>query len=119
MDMLTTIARQLLLFAHILAFASAVCASVGAVSSVTWLFASFFGAARLIAPMMTYTGFLSLYGLSLAAGLAVSLTFVRPHLERLMLPRPAPEEKFEEALPSALGSAISQLPYPKSRHVQT
>jgi hypothetical protein len=71
-------------------FASAVCSVVGMVSSVTWLFASFVGVARLIAPAMGYTGFLSLYGLSLAVGLVVSLAFVRPHIQRLMLPWPAP-----------------------------
>ena len=90
-------------------FASAVCAIVGAVSSVTWLFASFVGVARLIAPAMTYGGFLGLYGLSLAAGLVVSLVFVRPHLERLMLPRPAPEEEVEDALLSTFGPATSLL----------
>lgn len=90
-------------------FASAVCAVVGAVSSVTWLFASFVGVARLIAPAMTYTGFLTLYGLSLAAGLAVSLAFVRPHIERLMLPRPEPEAEVEEALLSTFGPATSLL----------
>ena len=68
--------------------ASAVCACVGAVSSVTWLFASFLGVARLIAPSITYSGFLVLYGLSLAAAIAVALVFVRPQLERLMLLRP-------------------------------
>ena len=90
-------------------FASSVCAVVGSVSSVTWLFASFVGVARLIAPAMTYTGFLTLYGLSLAAGLVVSLAFVRPHIERLMLPRPEPEAEVEEALLSTFGPATSLL----------
>ena len=90
-------------------FASAVCAIVGAVSSVTWVYASFVGVARLIAPAMTYTGFLTLYGLSLAAGLVVSLAFVRPHIERLMLPRPEPEAEVEEALLSTFGPATSLL----------
>lgn len=90
-------------------FASAVCAAVGAVSSVTWFYASFVGVARLIAPAMTYTGFLTLYGLSLGAGLVVSLAFVRPHIERLMLPRPEPETEVEEALLSTFGPATSLL----------
>ena len=53
--------------------------------------------------------FRSLYGLSLAAGLVVSLAFVRPHLERLMLPRLAPEAEVEEALLSTFGPATSLL----------
>lgn len=65
-----------------------VCACVGAISSVTWLFASFLGVARLIAPSMTYGGFLGLYGLSLVVGVVVALMFVRPQIERLMLARP-------------------------------
>jgi len=70
--------------------ASVVCSTVGMVSSVTWLFASFVGMARLIAPAMSYRDFLGLYGLSLAAGLIVSLVFVRPRIQRLLLPWPAP-----------------------------
>jgi hypothetical protein len=91
-------------------FASAACAVVGAVSSVTWLFASFVGVARLIAPAMTYGGFLGLYGLSLAAGLVVSLAFVRPHIERLMLPRPERwRQRSKRRLLSTFGPATSLL----------
>jgi hypothetical protein len=73
-----------------LAVCAGVCACVGAISSVTWLFASFLGVARLIAPSMTYSGFLGLYGLSLVVGVVVALMVVRPQIERLMLVRPKP-----------------------------
>ena len=60
------------------------CAALGAISSVTWLYASFVGVARLIAPAMSYTGFLALYVVGLVAGLVVAMVFVRPHVERLL-----------------------------------
>lgn len=60
------------------------CSVLGAISSVTWMFASFVGVARLIAPAMTYKGFLSLYGISVLAGLVVALVVVRPYVERLI-----------------------------------
>jgi hypothetical protein len=70
------------------------------------VFAAFVGASRLIAPAMTYNGFLTLYGLSLAGGLAVAMGFVWPHLVRLMR---AANAEIEEALFSAFGPPTSLL----------
>lgn len=65
-------------------FAAVFCSVLGAVSSVSWVFASFVGVSRLVAPMMNYSNFLGLYGLALVVGLFVALVFVRPRLERMI-----------------------------------
>ncbi|WP_073955646.1 hypothetical protein [Thalassospira sp. TSL5-1] len=59
-----------------------VCSVSGAVSSVSWLFASLFGVARKVAPFMTYQNFMSVYLICLAGGLAIALTFARPFIRR-------------------------------------
>jgi len=64
--------------------AATLCAVLGAVSSVSWLLASFMGASRLIAPWMSLGGFLALYVAGLCMGLLVALTLVRPRVERLL-----------------------------------
>lgn len=64
--------------------AAAVCAALGAVSSVSWIYAAFIGTARLIAPLMDLEKFLSLYALALGAGLLVALVVVRPMLRHLI-----------------------------------
>ncbi len=69
--------------------AAQVCAALGAVSTVSWLYASFLGAARLIAPAMSYGGFLALYAAVIAVGLAVGLGLVRQRVERLLARSPA------------------------------
>jgi hypothetical protein len=35
---------------------------LGAISTVSWLYASFIGVSRLIAPLMSFTKFIALYG---------------------------------------------------------
>nr|WP_315463458.1 hypothetical protein [uncultured Rhodoferax sp.] len=67
-------------------FASLVCVIVGTVSSVSWVFASFVGVARLIAPAMSYIHFLTLYLVSLSIGMVVGLSFVRLRIRGLMVP---------------------------------
>jgi hypothetical protein len=64
--------------------AATVCAVLGAISTVTWLMASFIGVARLIAPAMNYTGFMVLYAVGLTLGLTVALVWVRPQLQQRM-----------------------------------
>ena len=65
--------------------AATLCAVLGAVSSVSWLLASFVGASRLIAPWMSLGGFLVLYFAGLAVGLLIALVLVRPRIERMLL----------------------------------
>lgn len=60
------------------------CALLGAVSTVSWLFASFVGSARFIAPWMNYPAYMLLYALALGLGLAVSVTWVLPRLRRML-----------------------------------
>lgn len=64
--------------------AATVCAVLGAISTVSWLFASFVGVARLIAPALSYHGFMLLYLLSLLIGLGIALGWVRARLERVL-----------------------------------
>ncbi len=52
---------------------AALCAVLGGVSSASWLFASFVGTARIIAPAMTYGRFMSLYTVLLIAAVALAL----------------------------------------------
>ncbi|WP_339776648.1 hypothetical protein [uncultured Thalassospira sp.] len=59
-----------------------VCSASGAISSVSWLFASLFGVARKVAPFMSYQNFMLVYLLCLAGGLAIALTFARPFIRR-------------------------------------
>jgi hypothetical protein len=58
---------------------------LGAISTASWLFASFVGASRLIAPSMRLGDFLALYALVLVIAIGGGLLFVRRHVERLML----------------------------------
>jgi hypothetical protein len=53
---------------------------VGAVSTTSWLYASFVGVSRVIAPLLSLADYLLLYGAALAAALVLALTCVRPRL---------------------------------------
>jgi hypothetical protein len=57
---------------------------LGAISTASWLYATFLGVARLIAPSMSFTAFIALYGVALTVGIAVALVYVRPRVERLL-----------------------------------
>lgn len=59
-----------------------VCSVLGAVSTVSWLYAAFVGVARLIAAKMTLVDFLTLYGMGLIIGLGVAVLVVTPLLQR-------------------------------------
>ena len=58
---------------------------LGAISTASWLFASFVGASRMIAASMRLGDFLVLYALVLALAMVVALIFVRRRVERLMV----------------------------------
>lgn len=68
---------------HRAAFLPAV---LGAVSATTWTFAAFVGVGKAVAPALGYSGFMALYAASVAVGVWVSLTYVRPRLAAQMLP---------------------------------
>lgn len=61
---------------------------LGAFSTASWLYASFIGASRLIAPSMSLAGYMALYGVLLVGAIACALVFVRPMVARLL---PAPQ----------------------------
>lgn len=52
-------------------------AVLGAISTASWLFASFVGVSRVIAPSLTFSDFMALYGASLGAAIAIAVLFVR------------------------------------------
>ena len=58
---------------------------LGAISTASWLYASFIGVSRSMAPMMTFTDYMALYGMSLILAIVIALTFVRPRVERLLM----------------------------------
>ena len=53
---------------------------IGAFSTASWLYASFVGVSRVLAPVLSLADYLLLYGAALAAALAVALAYVRPRL---------------------------------------
>ena len=57
-------------------------AILGAVSATSWGYAMFLGVAKAWTPILGASGFLMLYALGLAFGIAVSLRWVRPMLMR-------------------------------------
>jgi hypothetical protein len=61
---------------------------LGAISTASWLCASFIGASRLIAPSMSFEDFMWLYGVLLIGAVACALVFVRPHVARLLVAAP-------------------------------
>lgn len=63
---------------------------LGAVSTASWLYASFIGVSRSIAPFMSFSNFIALYGVLLAAAIAVGLVFVLPRVQRALVVRPVP-----------------------------
>lgn len=53
---------------------------LGATSTASWLFASFVGVSRVLAPLLDLREYLLLYAAALALALAVTALAVRPHL---------------------------------------
>ncbi|WP_124949602.1 hypothetical protein [Sulfuriferula thiophila] len=53
---------------------------LGAISVVTWLYATFLGLAKPVAPLLGYAGFMALYLALLAAGIATSILLMKPRL---------------------------------------
>ena len=99
---------------------AAVASILGSISTVSWLYAAFVGAARLIAPKMTMDIFLGIYAVMLMGGISVAVLFMRQRVER-MITAPAgdtvlaPEEneaaafKAIELAMTAVGQAQSRL----------
>ena len=58
---------------------------LGAVSTASWLYASFIGAARVIAPSMSFKNFMAGYVALLVLAIIVGLVFVRPRVSRMVI----------------------------------
>ena len=71
-------------------YSAVVSCVVGAVSTVSWLYASFVGVARLIAPKLSLIEFVGLYAILLAGGLAFALLILRRRMECLIANDPPP-----------------------------
>lgn len=57
---------------------------LGAISTASWLYASFVGVSRHVSPVMSFADFMALYGALLAGAITIALVFVRPRLARLL-----------------------------------
>lgn len=64
--------------------AATIAATLGAVSMTSWLYASFLGASRIVAPYFSLSDFVILYLLGLVVALAVAIFVVRGRLLRLL-----------------------------------
>lgn len=64
-------------------------ALLGAISAVSWGFATFLGISRDIAKALSFGGLMLAYGLSLAAGACAALLLIAPIIRRKMLDRAA------------------------------
>jgi hypothetical protein len=62
-----------------------IAAILGAVSTTSWLYASFVGAARLVAPYFSLFGFVISYLLVLAIAVLLAILVVRNRLKRLLI----------------------------------
>jgi len=68
-------------------YSALLCSIFGAISGVSWLFASFIGAARILALQLSYADFIGAYLFSLVFAFFVAIIFVRPHLQQLLTER--------------------------------
>lgn len=58
---------------------------LGAISTASWLYASFIGVARVIAPSMSLRDFMAWYAALLMLAVTVGLVFVRPRVSRMVV----------------------------------
>lgn len=79
-----------------------ICSVLGAVSTVSWLYAGFLGVGRIIAATMTLGGFLALYGLGLVAGIGIAVLVVAPLLQRRAAAQSVPLVPMDDATKWAL-----------------
>jgi len=64
--------------------AATIASILGSVSTTSWLYASFIGVARIIAPHFSLYEFVALYVLSVMVGISVAIVLVRDRLERML-----------------------------------
>lgn len=64
---------------------SSLIAITGAVSAVSWFYAAFVGASRVVLPIMSFSGYISLYIFLLVIGIIVALFMVRPTIKNYLI----------------------------------
>jgi hypothetical protein len=57
---------------------------LGAISTSSWLYASFIGVSRSIEPTMSFGAYMALYATLLCGAIIVAIVFVRPRVERML-----------------------------------
>jgi hypothetical protein len=63
---------------------AALASVLGAISTGSWLYASFVGVSRVIAPEMTLVLYLGIYGFVVSGGVGIALVLVRPHVRQML-----------------------------------
>ncbi len=58
--------------------------ALGAVSSVSWVYAAFLGIAKPLTDPLGYAGFITAYAVLLAGAVTVAVVFIAPHAELLL-----------------------------------
>nr|WP_315194236.1 hypothetical protein [uncultured Aquabacterium sp.] len=89
---------------------AAICAVLGGISTATWIFASFVGSARIIAPFMSLQGFMLLYAAALLVAIPSALAIAQPRLARMMAGHePKPEPTVQQQIHTALRSCVGPV----------
>ena len=65
--------------------AATLAALLGAISSVSWVFASLVGSARVVAPILNYQDYMVMYFICLIIAILVGYTVIRPRANQLFL----------------------------------
>jgi hypothetical protein len=87
---------------------SATIASVlGAISTTSWIYASFVGAARYVAPQLSLIDFLGMYAVAIGAAVTIAVLFVRKRLAG-MLSQPHNAFAFDDEAPD-LASVCNEV----------
>lgn len=63
---------------------AALASILGAISTGSWLYASFVGVSRVIASEMTLPLYLGFYGIVVSGGISIALLLVRPHVQLVL-----------------------------------
>ncbi len=85
-------------------YSGMVCSVLGAISAVSWLFASFIGAARILAAELNYLDFLTVYLVVLCGAIGVAVLIVKDQLQEMLLPN----QSRGAFMPAGLGVAPRQ-----------
>lgn len=71
-------------------YSGLICSILGSISAVSWVFASFIGAARIMAPELSYTEFMASYLVGLAVALGIAILFAKNRIQHIISPSMTP-----------------------------